>query len=40
MQLLFIMALKGQPSMQGSVAYLLRPGAEMPDMRPRSPEPR
>jgi hypothetical protein len=39
MQLLFTMTLSSQPSMQGSVAYLLRPGAEMPDLRPRAPEP-
>ena len=39
MQLLSTMTLRSQPNMQGSVTYLLRRGAEMPDMRPRAPEP-
>ncbi len=39
MQLLFAMTLNNQPGMQTSVAYVLRPGAEMPDLRPRAPQP-
>jgi hypothetical protein len=39
MQPRFIMALKSQPSMQTSVAYLMRPGHAPPEMRQHAADP-
>jgi hypothetical protein len=39
MQPRFVMALKSQPSMRTSVAYLMRPGHAPPEVRQRAPDP-